>query len=212
MSNTLSFSELLITKFCHDLSGAIGAINNGFEFLELESSEEMQKKALSLIKSSSSEASAKLKFYRYIFGRNQSEGEVDLEEVKQLFAEFFALGKTTLQIDHQSSGPNLVRITGKFCKLIANLAFLASNSLLQGGKIKIELIKGESNNKAIITASGEKVKVEKELISILEKHDLIDTNLQNVHIHFAAKLATELGCVVKTSSENNNFAMQVEFN
>ena len=148
MSNLLTFSELLVTKFCHDLSGAIGAINNGFEFLEIENSEEMHKKAMALIKSSSLEASAKLKFYRYIFGRNQSEGEVDLEEMKRLFNEFFAFNKIKLVFVHQSSGPNLVQLSSKTCRLVANLAFLASTSLLQGGEIKIELAQDSVTKKA----------------------------------------------------------------
>lgn len=210
MSNLLTFSELLVTKFCHDVSGAIGAINNGFEFLEIENSEEMHKKAMALIKSSSLEASAKLKFYRYIFGRNQSEGEVDLEEIKRLFNEFFAFNKIKLVFVHQSSGPNLVQLSSKTCRLVANLAFLASTSLLQGGEIKIELAQDSVTKKAKIIASGDKMKVAKEIISILENHELVEINLSNVHIHFAAKVATDLGCVVKSTTTANSFELAVE--
>lgn len=211
MSNLITFSELLITKFCHDLSGAIGAINNGFEFLEIENSEEMHKKAMALIKLSSLEASAKLKFYRYIFGRNQSQGEVDLEEIKRLFNEFFSLNKIKLMFIHQSSGPNLVQLSGKACRLVANLAFLASTSLLQGGEIKIELAQDSATKRAKIIAYGDKLKVAPEIISILENHEPVEINLNNVHIHFAAKVATDLGCLVKSALQGNAFELEVEF-
>ena len=63
MVSELKFAELLCTRLCHDLTGPIGAIANGAEFLSDEGFD-MQGQAIELISSSAAQAVSRLQFYR----------------------------------------------------------------------------------------------------------------------------------------------------
>ena len=91
MSKILDFSEMLLTKLCHDLAGALGAVDNGIEFLEMNANPDLKEKAMELVKDNSQEAVTKLKFYRFLYGVSKSDGEVDFKEVKILADNYFKI-------------------------------------------------------------------------------------------------------------------------
>ena len=65
--NEMKMTELLCSKLCHDLISPIGAINNGLEFLQDESSE-MANEASKLIDTSAKQAADRLAYFRLAFG------------------------------------------------------------------------------------------------------------------------------------------------
>jgi histidine phosphotransferase ChpT len=74
-------AEMIATRLCHDLTGPIGAVNNGAEFLD-EEGFDMQNQAVQLILSSAHEAVNRLQFYRQAYGRVGDTGEASLSDKK----------------------------------------------------------------------------------------------------------------------------------
>src|SRR5476649_361754 len=95
MIDELRMAELLCTRLCHDLTGPIGAVNNGAEFLS-EEGFNLQGQAVELITSSAASAVARLQFYRFAYGRVKDQGEASLADSQRLGSDFFTGGKVAL--------------------------------------------------------------------------------------------------------------------
>src|SRR5437870_3911345 len=87
MSDGLKLAELLCTRLCHDLTGPIGAVNNGAEFLS-EEGFNLQSQAVELITSSAFSAVSRLQFYRMAYGRVKDSGEASLTDSQKLATDF----------------------------------------------------------------------------------------------------------------------------
>ncbi|MBY0354746.1 MAG: hypothetical protein K2Q12_03345, partial [Rickettsiales bacterium] len=96
MQDSFLIAELLCTRLCHDLTGPIGAVNNGAEFLE-EEDFEMNADALKLMTDSAREAVSRLQFYRQAYGVVKESGDVALGEKKELVAGY--LHQTRVKLD-----------------------------------------------------------------------------------------------------------------
>ena len=96
MNHDTKLAEMIATRLCHDLTGPIGAVNNGAEFLD-EEGFDMQNEAVQLILSSAHEAVNRLQFYRQAYGRVGEAGEASLAEKKKLTMDFFS--GTKVKID-----------------------------------------------------------------------------------------------------------------
>src|SRR5262249_32646848 len=95
MLDELRVAELLCTRLCHDLTGPIGAVNNGAEFLS-EEGFSMQGQAMELIISSAFSAVTRLQFYRAAYGKVKDHGEANLADKQKLAIDFFTGSKITL--------------------------------------------------------------------------------------------------------------------
>src|ERR1700722_10587188 len=95
MIDELRMAELLCTRLCHDLTGPIGAVNNGAEFLS-EEGFNLQSQAVELIISSAFSAVTRLQFYRMAYGKVRDHGEANLAEKQKLATDFFTDSKITL--------------------------------------------------------------------------------------------------------------------
>src|SRR6185295_14480709 len=95
MIEELRMAELLCTRLCHDLTGPIGAVNNGAEFLA-EEKFNLQGQAVELITTSAFSAVTRLQFYRMAYGKVKEQGEANLGEKQKLSGEFFSDTKITL--------------------------------------------------------------------------------------------------------------------
>ena len=63
-----SLAAMLCAKICHDLISPVGALGNAVEILDDEDSQDMYEDAIELVRTSSRQASAKLKFLRIALG------------------------------------------------------------------------------------------------------------------------------------------------
>jgi histidine phosphotransferase ChpT len=104
MSHDVRLAEMLATRLCHDLTGPIGAVNNGAEFLDDEGFD-MQNEAVQLILSSAHEAVNRLQFYRQAYGRMGDVGEACLEDKKKIASDFFS--GTKIKLDWPDSQNSL---------------------------------------------------------------------------------------------------------
>jgi histidine phosphotransferase ChpT len=210
MSKILEFSELLMTKFCHDIAGAIGAVNNGIEFLEEPDHQNIKLKAMELISINGKEAAAKLKFYRFIYGVTAGSGETDISETKELAKEFFEGSNIKLSWQKNNSTEEFTQLTHRASKLLLNMVYAASGVLISGGNIDISVSKLDNGKSLVINATGPKIKNMDDLTHILNNHELRDIKLNNVQIHLTAKIATTLNVIIKCEYTDSSLTLTAD--
>lgn len=191
----LRMAELLCTRLCHDLTGPIGAVNNGAEFLS-EEGFNMQSQAMELIITSAFSAVSRLQFYRVAYGRVKDQGEACLADKKKLAEDYFTGSKIVLDWPDSHTDAAGVSISLKMSRLIFNLLIIASAALIRGGTIAVRITQEGADRKEIhIRAAGSSVKWEEETQRILQGEDVAMTP-KNVQTFLALKLANELSATL----------------
>lgn len=211
MVSELRMAEMLCTRLCHDLTGPIGAVNNGAEFLEDEGFK-MENEALQLILSSAAEAVHRLQFYRMAYGRINDAGEACLAQKKQLVEDFFSTTKITLDWPDSHTDAAKISISQRMARLILNLLIIASGSLIKGGRIAVRLSQDEEGQKRVsIQADGDVVKVDEEMLHILQRHtpDPAITP-KTAQLLLTLKLADEIDAQVDFALVDGSFQIGLE--
>jgi len=166
MTDELRMAELLCTRLCHDLTGPVGAVNNGAEFLS-EEGFNMQSQAVDLIVSSAFSAVTRLQFYRFAYGKVKDHGEANLADKQKLAMDFFADGKIALDWPDSHTDSAGVSISVKMARLIYNLLIIATSSLIRGGTVGVRIGQDDGGHKQVtVTAKGPGLKWEAEMDKI----------------------------------------------
>lgn len=210
MIHDTKLAEMIATRLCHDLTGPIGAVNNGAEFLD-EEGFDMQNEAVKLIVNSAHEAVNRLQFYRQAYGRVGESGEASLSDKKKITADFFSATKIRLDWPDSHTDASGVAISQKMSRLLLNLFIIAGASAIRGGTLAVRVGQSPTGDKQIdIAISGETIKVDPETIAIL-KNDANDVTLtpKTVQPFLAAKLAQELNASIAFTLDGDNFALTV---
>ncbi len=210
MSADLRMAEMLCTRLCHDLTGPIGAVNNGAEFLS-EEGFNMQSQAVELIISSAFSAVTRLQFYRTAYGTVKENGEANLADKQKLAQDFFAGSKITLDWPDSHTDSAGVSISLKMSRLISNLLIVTSSTLIRGGTIAIRISQTDDGKKSVaFTTTGPGLKWEKEVEQILcGDMTSIEINPRNVQTCFTRKLADELAASITTAVNDETLTLQV---
>lgn len=136
----VDLASLLCSRLCHDLMSPVGALNNGIELLADEQDPDMRDRCLDLLADSARATANKLKFFRLAFGAAGGFGdEVATSEARQALEGLVgADGRTELgwmvADDKLSKGAT---------KLLLNLALIAGDSLVRGGRLDVGVEGGE---------------------------------------------------------------------
>jgi histidine phosphotransferase ChpT len=135
----LDLAALLASRVCHDIISPVGAITNGLEVLEEESSEDMRTFAMDLIKKSARQASAKLQFARLAFGAAGSAGaSIDLGDAEAVTRGYMAGEKASIEWT-----ATRVLMPKNKVKLLLNLVLIATHAIPRGGIIAVT-VEGEA--------------------------------------------------------------------
>lgn len=186
-------AEMLCTRLCHDLTGPIGAVNNGAEFLA-EDGFDMQNDALQLILSSADEAVARLMFYRQAYGRTSESGEASLSEKKTIAEGFFKSTKVNLEWPDHYGDACPVCISHRGARLLMNFMIIAAGSLIRGGAMRICIDAPEEGAKRLqVEVEGQTVKLDPTMKAILEGDRSAPLCPKTAQIYLTADLAQELG-------------------
>lgn len=172
-SRNLKFAEVLLTKICHDLSGSIGAINNGIELL-FESYGSSQ--ALELSSLSSREAVAKLIYLRYAFGVGNA-NFIDKNNFQNVVKDYLQ----TYNIEFLYKEKEDVPISSLYSKILLNVIIISSKTLIRGGKVFLTI---NSKEKAVIEISGASILRNDKLAEFF----LNDTDENNLDVKSIGKL------------------------
>jgi histidine phosphotransferase ChpT len=168
MSEESKMAELLCTRLCHDLTGPIGAVSNGAEFLS-EEGFNMQGQAVELIISSAFSAVTRLQFYRMAYGSVKDGGEANLADKQKLASDFFSTGNVTLDWPDSNADGSNVSISIKMARIILNLLIIGSSVLMRGGSLSVRISQDDAGAKRVsVTAKGTHVKWDTEISQALE--------------------------------------------
>lgn len=210
MNHNLQMAELLCTRLCHDLTGPIGAVNNGAEFLK-EEGFDLQSQAVELIVSSAFSAVSRLQFYRMAYGAVKNHGEANLSEKKKVAADFFAGSKIELDWPETHTDAAGVSISIKMSRVIYNLLIIASGTLIRGGKISVRLAKDDLSRKVItVIAKGANLKWDSEVEEILSNKSFGgEITAKNVQLHLTKQYADDLSATIEWRVSADELVLQV---
>lgn len=209
MTSQLKVAELLCTRLCHDLTGPIGAVNNGAEFL-CEEGFNMQHQALDLITTSAHQAVARLQFYRQAYGRVNASGEASLADFKKITEEFFSGSKITLDWpDHHTDGAG-ISVGVKMARLLLNMIIITSATLIRGGTVRVRLEKLPEGGKTLsVTGEGPATKWEPEWDAVLAGEvELPKVTPKTVQIYLTKMLTDELDAAIEYKVQAESFSIR----
>ncbi len=203
-------AELLCTRLCHDLTGPIGAVNNGAEFLS-EEGFDLQNQAVDLIVSSAFSAVTRLQFYRMAYGNVKNHGEANLAERQKIATDYFVGSKITLDWPETHTDAAAVSISIKMARLIYNLLIIASAALIRGGTISVRLETDALAQKIIkISAKGTNLKWEAEGEKILSgDSSASEINTKNVQLYLTKQYADDLRAKIQWRIAEDELLLQV---
>ena len=132
--NAIDLSSLLCSRLCHDLMSPVGALNNGVELLVDEQDPDMRDRCLELLADSARTTANKLKFFRLAFGAAGGFGEeVDTSEARAALEGLFS-SEGKIELGWMVADAKLSKGA---TKLLLNLALIAGDSLVRGGRLDI---------------------------------------------------------------------------
>ena len=154
------FASLLCSRLCHDLLSPVGALNNGIELLADEQDPDMRERVLELVADGARASANKLKFFRLAFGAGGGFGEsVDTREARAALEGMFGADKR-IELGWMVSAEKLPKGA---LKLLLNLALIAGDALVRGGRLDIGAEDTGSGIELAIRAEGPRVIVDESL-------------------------------------------------
>lgn len=152
--NAIDLASLLCSRLCHDLLSPVGALNNGIELLSDENDPDMREKCLELLSESARASAAKLKFFRLAFGAAGGFGEaVDTREA-QAAIEGLLTPEKRIELGWMVADDKLPKDA---VKLLLNLALIAGDALVRGGRLDIGGERSGRGIELVIRAEGPRI-------------------------------------------------------
>ena len=207
--NEIILSELVITKFCHDITGPIGAIGNGIDFLK-EGKDTLQEQYLNLLESSSKDAISRLVFFRQAYGTLPATTSTNMERIQQISAEFFAQKK--VQIDWVGHDSPAQAFHGPSLKLALNTLLFLSDTLPQGGKIQITIEENQDKVSVTATALGNHIKVEVEDKMLIQgdTSSTVTIDTRRVQTYLLTQLIKNMQASVTINVKNDSVSITIK--
>ena len=163
--NAVDLASLLCSRLCHDLMSPVGAVNNGIELLADEQDPEMREKCLELLADSAKASANKLKFFRLAFGAAGGFGdEVDTFEAQAALEGVFG-AERRIELGWMVAGDKLPKGAAK---LLLNLALLAGDALVRGGRLDVGAENRDGQIELVIRAEGPRILLDPVLRETLE--------------------------------------------
>jgi histidine phosphotransferase ChpT len=152
--NAVDLASLLCSRLCHDLMSPVGALNNGIELLADEHDPEMREKCLELLEDSARASANKLKFFRLAFGAAGGFGEeIDTGEAEAALEGVFG-PERRIELGWVMGESKLPKGA---VKLLLNLALLAGDALVRGGRLDVGAENRNGVVELVIRAEGPRI-------------------------------------------------------
>ena len=164
--NSVDLASLLCSRLCHDLMSPVGALNNGIELLADEQDPDMREKCLELLADSARASANKLKFFRLAFGAAGGFGEeIDTHEAEAALEGLFG-PERRIELGWMVAGDKLPKGAAK---LLLNLALLAGDALVRGGRLDVGAENRDGAIELVIRAEGPRILLDPALRETLAK-------------------------------------------
>lgn len=158
-----SLGALLCARICHDLISPVGALATAVEILDDDSNTEMHEDALDLVRNSSRQAGAKLRYLRLALGAGGSApGIIGVEELKKLVSDMYKDGKASIEWDTAQTG-----LEKNAARSLLNLVMLAVQAIPRGGNLVISLKENAELSQITLTAAGPKARLDPAIAATL---------------------------------------------
>src|SRR4051794_20576214 len=155
----IDLAALLCSRVCHDVISPVGAITNGLELLDVEEDESMREMAMSLVRKSAKQASAKLQFCRIAFGAAGSSGSViDMGEAGDIAKSF--VGDEKVKLEWHAPRENRPK---QEVKLLLNMMLIGMASIPRGGVVSARV----EEQGFSIRASGEGARINDKIEQVI---------------------------------------------
>jgi len=160
VNRSAEFASLLCSRLCHDLLSPVGALNNGIELLADETDPEMRERCMELLAESARATANRLKFFRLAFGAAGGFGE--LVGAREALAAIEGLHGTDgkVRVGWMVEAEALPKTA---MKVLLNLALIAGDALVRGGRLDI----GADGAEVVIRAEGPRLILDPELRNAL---------------------------------------------
>ena len=195
--NAIDLASLLCSRLCHDLLSPVGALNNGLELMADEQDPEMRERCLELLSESAKASANKLKFFRLAFGAGGGFGDkIDTREAKTALEGLFGADKRVelgwlVEDDELSKGA---------VKLLLNLALIAGDALVRGGRLDVGAEHGDRALELVIRAEGPRILLDPVLRETIVKGSAEGTvEPRAAGAWLAHSLAAEAGSEIRLS-------------
>ena len=151
--NAIDLASLLCSRLCHDLLSPVGALNNGLELMADEQDPEMRERCLELLAESAKASASKLKFFRLAFGAAGGFGDmIDTREAKAALEGLFGADKR-VELGWLVEDDDLPKGA---VKLLLNLALIAGDALVRGGRLDVGAER-DGSLELVIRAEGPRI-------------------------------------------------------
>jgi histidine phosphotransferase ChpT len=152
--NPVDLASLLCSRLCHDLMSPVGALNNGIELMADEQDPEMREKCLELLADSARASANKLKFFRIAFGAAGGFAEeIDTHEAEVTLQGVFG-AERRIELGWVVNDGKLPKGA---VKLLLNLALLAGDALVRGGRLDVGAEARDGEIEMVIRAEGPRI-------------------------------------------------------
>jgi histidine phosphotransferase ChpT len=152
--NAVDLASLLCSRLCHDLMSPVGALNNGIELLADETDPDMREKCLELLADSARASANKLKFFRLAFGAGGGFGEAIATDEAQAALDGVFGPERRIELGWMIGGDKLPKGA---VKLLLNLALLAGDALVRGGRLDVGAEQADGALELVIRAEGPRI-------------------------------------------------------
>jgi len=178
-------AELLCSRLCHDLAGAVGAVSAGAELLAEEGpASPMAAEAVSLLADSAASMAARLKFLRLALGSSSSSAPSEARPLSLAYLEKgYPTGEWRLDWPADQPPPS----SPDQAKLLLNLICLAQDCLPRGGVIAVR------PGDAVLVAARGAALAQSDSVQGLAAADLSALGPRSGQGAYAAFLAARLG-------------------
>lgn len=193
--NAADLASLLCSRLCHDLMSPVGALNNGIELLADEQDPDMRDRCLELLTESAKATANKLKFFRLAFGAGGGFGDaVDSGEAKTALEGLLGAGKVELGWMVADA-----KLSKGATKLLLNLALIAGDSLVRGGRLDVGAETGDGGTEIAIRAEGPRIALDATIAETLLNGAGSGVEARAAGAWLAHSLAAEAGGAVQLS-------------
>ncbi|HEY5458310.1 MAG TPA: histidine phosphotransferase family protein [Sphingomicrobium sp.] len=203
--NAIELASLLCSRLCHDLMSPVGALNNGIELLADEQDPEMREKCLELLAESARASANKLKFFRLAFGAGGGFGdEIDTHEAKAALEGLYGSDGRT-ELGWMVADDKLPKGA---IKLLLNLAMIAGDSLVRGGRLDVGAERHDGGLEMVIRAEGQRILLDPKLReTIANGHAGGEVEPRAAGAWLAHSLAAEAGGTIQLSDPADQILM-----
>lgn len=198
--NSVDLASLLCSRLCHDLMSPVGALNNGIELLADEQDPNMRERCLELLSDSARVTASKLKFFRLAFGAAGGFGDaVDTSEARAALEGLLGTdGRTELSWMVADS-----KLSKGATKLLLNLALIAADALVRGGRLDVGA-ENDGHTEIAIRAEGPRIALDPAIRQTLLDGAEDGLEARTAAAWLAHSMAAEAGGAIQLSQPSEN--------